>query len=798
MSASDEVAGLPGGQALAALAAQVQVKPGTIRDIAKRWSRAAADCQVHSASVNNAVSEVGQDWKGTSAEAFAAFMGGFSDAGSDARQALNAAAQTLDEVAGALEEANVSVERICENLLGEVTRLRADNPLATASELNGRISGLAAEAAAAARPKVAAAQQAIAKADAALSRNLAQLSGTFSALPQAGTLTFVPAGGKPLGWVPVGADPGHGSLAGGNGAAAPAGAGGTPASSGSGGAAASSGSGSPGSGGGPVYTTASISGGGSLGGPSAGCPAPPAQVNGWISQAVKILEAQGIPASKLSPQDIWIIIQHESGGNPNAINNYDINAQMGHPSIGLMQCVPLSTLILTRRGWLMHDEVRIGDETVGYNPANGWSEWTQVRKIVHYEHGEVWRIGNKHWHAEVTPNHRWWSDTRCVRKPETLSECPECGFASSPRGVSTHLGRMHGVRGLPALAYVGEFVRTDQLKADHRLRLAAPAMTGGIAALSLEEVRIIAWLQGDGHIRRVLAKPVLCPECGWRPGDARRRETDQQATAVAVHRAKKHGMTKDRTHGEPAGNDAAIFQSKPAHVVKLRALLFGVDHSEDVRHRGGNALPAHVFRLRRAYVTELVKRSGVMETGPEAFVLALSPGQRAVWLDSMIDAEGYRQPGAKPGHREFVRIAQVNGPLQDAIKLAVYLEGYRPTFSANSAERNGYRAAGVVGMAGPHVAPKMFNKPQTLERQPVYCVKTDLETWTACQDGQIFLTGNTIGPTFNSYALPGHGDIRNPVDNIIAGVRYALARYGSLDNVPGVAAVHHGQPYVGY
>ena len=56
----------------------------------------------------------------------------------------------------------------------------------------------------------------------------------------------------------------------------------------------------------------------------------------------------------------------------------------------------------------------------------------------------------------------------------------------------------------------------------------------------------------------------------------------------------------------------------------------------------------------------------------------------------------------------------------------------------------------------------------------------------------------TIQPTFNSYALPGHGDIRNPVDNIIAGVRYALARYGSLDNVPGVAAVHHGQSYVGY
>ena len=56
----------------------------------------------------------------------------------------------------------------------------------------------------------------------------------------------------------------------------------------------------------------------------------------------------------------------------------------------------------------------------------------------------------------------------------------------------------------------------------------------------------------------------------------------------------------------------------------------------------------------------------------------------------------------------------------------------------------------------------------------------------------------TIDSTFNAYALPGHTDIWNPVDNIVAGVRYALSRYGSLDNVPGVAAVHSGGSYVGY
>ena len=56
----------------------------------------------------------------------------------------------------------------------------------------------------------------------------------------------------------------------------------------------------------------------------------------------------------------------------------------------------------------------------------------------------------------------------------------------------------------------------------------------------------------------------------------------------------------------------------------------------------------------------------------------------------------------------------------------------------------------------------------------------------------------TIGPTFSANKLPGYDNIRGPIDNIIAGVRYAIARYGSISNVPGIRAVHAGRPYVGY
>jgi Transglycosylase SLT domain len=63
------------------------------------------------------------------------------------------------------------------------------------------------------------------------------------------------------------------------------------------------------------------------------------EVDRWVKEAVSILKAHGTPAGKMNEQDIKIIIMHESDGNPNAQNNWDYNAQAGHPSIGLMQTI---------------------------------------------------------------------------------------------------------------------------------------------------------------------------------------------------------------------------------------------------------------------------------------------------------------------------------------------------------------------------------------------------------------------------------------------------------------------------
>jgi SLT domain-containing protein/phage-related protein len=57
----------------------------------------------------------------------------------------------------------------------------------------------------------------------------------------------------------------------------------------------------------------------------------------------------------------------------------------------------------------------------------------------------------------------------------------------------------------------------------------------------------------------------------------------------------------------------------------------------------------------------------------------------------------------------------------------------------------------------------------------------------------------TIMSTFQAYRLSSLSpNIYDPVSNLVAGIRYALSRYGSLGNVPGIVSLAHGGAYQGY
>lgn len=74
-------------------------------------------------------------------------------------------------------------------------------------------------------------------------------------------------------------------------------------------------------------------GGNSKGG---GKPASTAQVRRWVAAGLRLA---GVPATPANISTVAARAMQESSGNPRAVNNWDVNAQRGDPSKGLMQTI---------------------------------------------------------------------------------------------------------------------------------------------------------------------------------------------------------------------------------------------------------------------------------------------------------------------------------------------------------------------------------------------------------------------------------------------------------------------------
>ncbi|RAS68341.1 WXG100 family type VII secretion target [Lentzea atacamensis] len=335
MSAMDEVAALPGGAELAALADKIETaQPLAVRDIANRWKQAAGKCGDQTNGMQKSVSQLDGAWEGKSADAFVAYMGNVMKAGTSMTDALNGAAADLEAAANALESAKSSMTSICENLLSRARQTRQQLRNQPQEDVDSIIRGYCAEATGDAKPVISQAENAVNAAAGTLRGRPGALSPKFSSIEDPNAQSFTPAPGKPIQWAPTpppddstrpsSSDPQPKQTP-----AQPQGGGGGDTPSGSSGSSGSSGGGGGGGGGGGL---------GPSGGPPSGSP-PPGNVEQWIREAIKILQANGIPVTDENIDEIWKIIEKESSGNPHAINLWDSNAQKGTPSKGLMQCI---------------------------------------------------------------------------------------------------------------------------------------------------------------------------------------------------------------------------------------------------------------------------------------------------------------------------------------------------------------------------------------------------------------------------------------------------------------------------
>ncbi|MFR9730451.1 transglycosylase SLT domain-containing protein [Saccharopolyspora sp. MS10] len=345
MGISGEIAGKPGGTALAEQVRRIEdADPEAIRDVARRWRESGGATEDANGRVRTSATAVDGAWHGASADAFAAHMtrvrGGFDAAA----RALEGSAAALDSAADAVRTGKDAVSAIGERALADARRAEdafrraerahADDPVAR--ELAARVRDdeitRAMEAhAREATDVVAEANRGLSAALDSLREARGGMADAFTRIPEAGSEGIAapreqvrePARTEQAGTTgQPGQGPGQDA----------AGAGGTSGSGGSSGGGGSEG-GASGSGG-----SAGSGGLGSSGGPPIGGP-PPGDVARWIREAIRILQAHGIPVTEDDIDEIATIIQKESGGDPHAINDWDSNAAKGTPSKGLMQCI---------------------------------------------------------------------------------------------------------------------------------------------------------------------------------------------------------------------------------------------------------------------------------------------------------------------------------------------------------------------------------------------------------------------------------------------------------------------------
>jgi hypothetical protein len=207
-------------------------------------------------------------------------------------------------------------------------------------------------------------------------------------------------------------------------------------------------------------------------------------------------------------------------------------------------------MILTRRGWLKHDEVAVGDETIGYNPKTGKSEWTRVTAVHHYADKPVITYGNKFWQATYTPNHRWLTETRLRRRSLTsLAICPICGFTGkNPKlGIRGHMSRSHGwAKTKPRNEEVWQepkLIPWSEFTGDERIVLSRPADTGTRLPITDREAAILGWIAGDGNVnenRDVQRKAPPPPPANW-----------QERTEAAPFGLRRDGTPRKSAGGRP-------------------------------------------------------------------------------------------------------------------------------------------------------------------------------------------------------------------------------------------------------
>ncbi|TLF54999.1 hypothetical protein [Nocardia cyriacigeorgica] len=362
----------------------------------------------------------------------------------------------------------------------------------------------------------------------------------------------------------------------------------------------------------------------------------------------------------------------------------------------LISGVPLDVPILTRRGWVMYDQILPGDETPGLNIETDRTEWTGITDINTYDNEEVVESTSMSWSVCSTPGHRW------IRWNHASGTYSKVTTAGTTRGISW--------------------------------QASAQMAAGPGLDLTENEAELMGWLLTDGS---QWEGGAICAFEGC-TNPARARGLCGSHSRQLKRCQELHPLRACYPRGAVADFSLFVWQTKPAGVQRLAEVL-----GEHGRWNGKG------YRIIDSYARDLLRRARIehVKSAPQLLEMIneMSAVQREATLRGVINGDGTRVVGRKSEH---IRIYQDDGPLVDVIAILGYFCGYRPSVLKREVEGfPGYESKGVhlkITLCRPRASPGR-QPMRSLGPMRVWCPTTELGSWTARFGKNPVLTAHTDG-----------------------------------------------------
>ncbi|WP_176728562.1 hypothetical protein [Planobispora rosea] len=167
----------------------------------------------------------------------------------------------------------------------------------------------------------------------------------------------------------------------------------------------------------------------------------------------------------------------------------------GHRDGYATSCLPLdSTEVLTRRGWVPLGAVCPDDEVASWAMDSGTLAFDRPAGFIEPYEAPTMVIDG----FETTADHNW-----ITYGQKAWAVGCSCGFTAPPASIRAHVreGRRRGEQHETLREERWKLVRADQMGQDFVYPRAVPGSGPGLD-LSDDQIRLMVWLQGDGHIMR--------------------------------------------------------------------------------------------------------------------------------------------------------------------------------------------------------------------------------------------------------------------------------------------------------